>query len=113
LPKKHKLIIEPDAKEMFHEHLRFLKRESHSAANRLVSSYRKSVARIADNPFQFPIADELDLPGIAPNTYRKCLFESRYKVLFRLEENIALIIAVIDTCMENVGALPFQLTIDS
>jgi plasmid stabilization system protein ParE len=90
---------------MFYEHLRFLKHESHGAAHRLVSSYRKSVARIADNPFQFPIADDLDLPGIAPNTYRKCLFESRYKVMFRLEENKAIIIAVIDSRMENKDTL--------
>jgi plasmid stabilization system protein ParE len=85
LPKKYKVILDPDSKEMFSGHVRFLKRDSPNAAHRLVLSYKKSIARIADNPFQFPIADELDIMGIPPDTYRKCLFGGHYKALFRLE----------------------------
>jgi plasmid stabilization system protein ParE len=105
LPKKYKVILDPDSKEMFSGHVRFLKRDSPDAAHRLVLSYKKSIARIADNPFQFPIADELDILGIPPNTYRKCLFGGRYKALFRLEGEEAFIIAVVDSRAENRNAL--------
>jgi plasmid stabilization system protein ParE len=86
---------------MFAEHVKFLKRESSNAARRLVLSFNKSTARIADNPFQFPVADELDVPDTPPNTYKKCLFEKRYKALFLVRESIVYVIAVIDTRREN------------
>ena len=79
-----------------------MKRESTNAAQRLVSSYKKSLGRIADNPYQFPIADDLDVPGIPPDTYRKCVFEERYKALFIVGEGEVFVDAVIDTRMENL-----------
>jgi len=102
---KHKVVVTANAKKMFSVHLRFLQRDSLNAAQRLLSRYKKSLARIADNPFQFPIADELDIPSIAVGVCRKCLFEDRYKALFQLGGNEAVIIAVIDSRMENKDAL--------
>jgi len=90
---------------MFYEHVKFLSHESLNAAHRLVLGFKKSLVRIAANPFQFPFADELDVPHIPPNALRKCLFESRYKALFRLKDNEAYVIAVIDSRRENRDAL--------
>ena len=101
MPERYKVKVASKAKEMFAEHVTFLRCASLNAAQRLVLSYKKSIARIADNPFQFPIADELDVQGILPNAYRKCLFEERYKILFWLEEREVFVVAVIDTRMEN------------
>ncbi|MCL1894399.1 MAG: hypothetical protein FWG02_09225 [Holophagaceae bacterium] len=101
MPKVYKVGISSKARGQFTGHVKFLQRESLNAAKRLVSSYKKSIARIADNPFQFPFADELDISSLPQNTYRKCLFEERYKMLFKLEETLAIIVAVIDTRMEN------------
>jgi hypothetical protein len=86
---------------MLSGHVRFLKRESFGAAQRLVSRYKESIARIAANPFQFPFADGLDVQGIPPNTYRKCMFEDRYKALFLVREGDVFLDAVIDSRMEN------------
>jgi plasmid stabilization system protein ParE len=86
---------------MMDEHADFLAQVSVNAAGRLLSRFEKIAERIAENPFQFPIADELDVPTLPPDTFRKCLIEERYKALFRLEENQAFIIAVIDSRMEN------------
>ena len=105
MPKMYKVTVDRRAKEQFFEHLRFLKRESFGAAHRLVSSYKKSIARISENPFQFPTADDLDVPNVPPNTYRKCLFESRYNALFTVGESEIFVDAVIDSRMENMGAL--------
>ena len=86
---------------MLLEHADFLAQASLNATDRLLSRFGQIIARIADNPFQFPFADGLDVLGIPQNTYRKCLFEDRYKALFRLEESHAFIVMVVDTRMEN------------
>ncbi|MCL1908697.1 MAG: hypothetical protein FWG12_04945 [Holophagaceae bacterium] len=98
----YKVTVDRKAREQFSGHVKFLKRESINAAKRLVSSYKKSIARIADNPFQFPFADELDVPNMPLKTYRKCLFEERYKALFQVGEGEVFVDAVIDSRMENI-----------
>jgi len=87
------------------EHADFLAQVSIEAADRLLSQFEKIAARIAENPFQFPIADELDATDITVGICRKCLFEGRYKALFQLEDEDAVIIAVLDSRMGNMGAL--------
>jgi len=102
-PKKYSVTVDPAAFGMLAEHSDFLWQVSPEAANRLELGFKKSIARIADNPFQFPFADDLDAPDLPPNAYRKCLFEGRYKALFWLGETEAHIIAVIDSRMGNRG----------
>ena len=63
--------------------------------------FKKVIGRIADNPFQFPFADTLDVLNIPPNTYRKCILENHYKVLFQVEEDEVSVDAVIDSRREN------------
>ena len=83
----------------------FLAQVSIEAANRPLSQFEKIADRIADNPLQYSIANELDLPDITPGACRKCLFEGRYKALFQLEDIEAVIIAVLGSRLENMGAL--------
>jgi plasmid stabilization system protein ParE len=89
------------AEGMLLQHTEFLARVSPAAARRLISSSKEAKNKLADNPYQFPFADELDVPGIPPKTYRKCLFAGRYKALFLIEENDVFIDAVIDCRQEN------------
>jgi plasmid stabilization system protein ParE len=100
-PKKYSVTVDPAAFGMLAEHSDFLWQVSPEAADRLEQGFKKSIARIADNPFQFPIADNMDAPDLPPNAYRKCLFERRYKVLFIVEEGDVFVDAVIDSRMEN------------
>jgi plasmid stabilization system protein ParE len=100
---KYKVEVTEPAENMLLEHAEFLAQASLNAADRMLSKFDLILARIADNPLQFPFADELDAPDLPPNAYRKCLFEGRYKALFRLEENEAHVIAVIDSRMGNRG----------
>jgi len=58
-------VTEP-AEGMLLEHAGFLAQVSLNAADRLLSKFDLMLARIADNPFQFPFADELDVPNIPP-----------------------------------------------
>jgi plasmid stabilization system protein ParE len=99
--KKYRVTVYENAVDMLDEHADFLAQVSFDAAVRLLSQFEKIIARLADNPFQFPIADALDIPNIPPDTYRKCLFERRYKVLFIVEEGEVFVDAVIDSRMEN------------
>jgi len=82
-------------------HVDFLAQISIEASERLMFQFDQILKRIADNPFQFPIADDLDVPNIPPNVYRKCLFERRYKALFKVGEGEVFVDAVIDSRMEN------------
>ena len=101
--KQYEVRVTEPAENMLLEHAEFLAQVSLNAADRMLSKFDLILARIADNPFQFPMADELDAPSLPPKLYRKCLFEERYKALFRLEENEAHVVAVIDSRMGNKG----------
>jgi hypothetical protein len=67
----YRVTIDPNAKEQFSGHVKFLKHESHTVARRLVLSYKKSPHRIAENPFQFHFADGLDVKNMPPDTYSR------------------------------------------
>jgi len=67
------------------------------AANKLEVYFEKAIGRIISNPFQFQYADELDVPNILPNTYRKCQVYKHYKILFLVKDNELLIDVVIDS----------------
>jgi plasmid stabilization system protein ParE len=84
-------------------HTEFLARVSPSAARRLLADFRKAAKLLADNPFMFPFADELDVPGIPPETYRRCAFGKRYKAICLIEGNDVYIDAVIDCRQENAN----------
>jgi len=99
--KKYKAILARRADIMLQTHTEFLARVSTAAARRLLADFKKSVAKIEDNPFQFPYADELDASGIPQETYRKCLFDERYKALFIVEENVVYVDVIIDCRQEN------------
>ena len=99
--KTYSITIARCADKMLLSHTEFLIRVSHAAARRLLFDFRKTIERLAENPFQFPFADELDAPGIPLKVYRKCLLENRYKALFLIENNNVFIDAIIDCRQEN------------
>jgi len=98
---KYKVTLARRADWMLTTHTKFLANVSPNTARRLLADFKASTKRIADNPFQFPYADEMDAPGIPPETYRKCLFDGRYKALFLVEGYDAHIDAIIDCRQEN------------
>jgi len=103
--KKHDVTLAKRADMMLLLHTEFLARVSPSAARRLIAEFKKVKNRLSENPFQFPYADDRDVPDITPETYRKCLFYGRYKALFIIEESNVFIDAIIDCRQENKGVL--------
>ena len=103
--RKFNVDLSRRAEMMLLQHTEFLARVSPTAARRLINSSNEVKVRLADNPYQFPFADGLDVPGIPPETYRKCLFAGRYKALFLIEGNDVFIDAVIDCRKENTNLL--------
>ena len=103
MPKKYNVSLARRADIMLLLHTEFLARVSLAAARRLLTDFKRINARLADNPYQFPFADDLDVPGIPPDTYRKCLFSRRYKALFLIEGNDVNIDVIIDCRQENRG----------
>jgi len=86
---------------MLLSYIEFLVQVSPSAARRLLYEYKKIVSRLEENPYQFPYADEYDIPGIPPKKYRGCIIKNRYKALFLIENVIVYIDAIIDCRQEN------------
>ena len=101
--RKFEVSLSRSAERMLLQHAAFLTQVNPAAARKLIRSLNKVKSRLFDNPYQFPFADDLDVPGIPPETYRKCLFEKRYKALFIIEENDVYIDAIIDCRQENKG----------
>ena len=78
---------------MLLKHISFLAKVSLPAAKRFRNDYSAILKRIADNPFQFPIETDLNLPeGI----YRKALFSKRYKAIVMVEQFTVYWDAVVD-----------------
>ena len=99
--KKFSVILSRRSEIMMLSHTEFLVRVSVVSARKLLSEFKKVTGRIAENPHQFPYADELDANGIPLQTYRKAMFYSRYKALFVVEGNNAYVDAIIDCRQEN------------
>jgi len=100
---KYNVIVSERADRMLLSCTAFLTNVSIPAAKRLLRDYRKSIKVLAETPYQFPFADDLDVPGIPLETYRKCLFDDRYKAIFLIEDDDVFIDAVIDCRQENKG----------
>ena len=99
--KKYNVTLARRADRMLLTHTEFLSRVSPTAARRLLADFKKITSLIADNPLRFPFVDEVDVPGISPQTYRKCVFAGRYKALYLVEDDNVYIDAVIDCRQEN------------
>ena len=99
--KKYNVFLAERADKMLLLHIAFLARVSPAAARRLLTDFKKAKLSLTENPFKFPFADKLDAPGIPTETYRKCLFDKRYKALFLIEGNVVNIDAIIDCRQEN------------
>jgi plasmid stabilization system protein ParE len=104
MSRKYEVRAISRANKMFSAHVEFLNQASPRAAVRLVLSFEKILAALAENPFQFPFANDQDAHGIPPKKYRKCLFEKRYKAIFHIiNDNEVIVAAVMDCRTENKG----------
>ncbi|MDR0380478.1 MAG: hypothetical protein LBH86_00580 [Oscillospiraceae bacterium] len=97
----YKVTLARRADWMLIAHTGFLADVSPAAARGLLTDFKAASKRIADDPFQFPYADEMDVPDMPAETYRKCLFYGRYKALFLVEGDEVYIDAIIDCRQEN------------
>ena len=95
--KRYKIIVSCHAEQMLTSHVCFLSRVSVKAARRLRNEYAQMLDSLEDNPFQFPVAEDLDLP----EEYRKALFGKRYQAIFRVEGDAVLLDAVLDCRMKR------------
>ena len=75
------------------QHFRFIKNVSIPAAIRFRDDFSKAIHEISDNPFQFPIDTDLNLPE---GLYHKTIFAKWYKILFLVKDNTVYIDAVVD-----------------
>ena len=101
MKKRYEVIVSHRAEQMLTSHVCFLARVSVKAARRLRNQYAKTLDALENNPFQFPPADDLDLP----DEYRKALFGKRYQAIFYVEGDNVYLDAVLDCRMDNTGVI--------
>ena len=85
------------ADEMLIQHVKFLARVSVPAAKRMVSEFELILDSLENNPYQYPVDDDCNLPK---GMYRKALFCKWYKSLFSVSETKVFLDAVVD-CRQN------------
>ena len=90
---EYKVIVSERADMMMVRHARFLAKVSKNAALRLADEFESVVNELEENPYQFPLETDENLPG---GMYRKALFCKWYKAIFIIEEQNVYLDAVLD-----------------
>lgn len=95
---KYTVIVSRRADAMLVRHAQFLANVSVPAAKGLAVDFGKILDALEENPFQFPVETEYELP---PGQFRKALFCKRYKALFCVEGENVYLDAVLDCRQDN------------
>ncbi|MCL1884109.1 MAG: type II toxin-antitoxin system RelE/ParE family toxin [Defluviitaleaceae bacterium] len=99
--KKYIVSLSSRADRQMIAHTEFLAQVSPTAARRLLADFKKVTKMLANDPFLFPFADDLDVQGIPLDTYRKCLFDKRYKAIYLVEGSEVYVDVVVDCRQGN------------
>lgn len=94
---KYQIIFAKRVDQMLLRHTEFLSRVSVPAAEAFYEEFRDILHRLGENPLQFPMEEDLNLPD---GQYRKALFAKRYKAVFVVEGNTVYLDAVVDCRMD-------------
>lgn len=95
---KYTVTVSRRTDAMLVRHTRFLANVSVPAARGLTTEFEKVLDALEDNPFQFPVETEYELP---PGQFRKALFCKRYKALFCVKGENVYLDAVLDCRQDN------------
>lgn len=99
MSKQYDIIVSRRAEHMLLIHVGFLARVSIKAARGLRNEYANMLTALENNPFQFPVAEDMDLP----EEYRKALFGKRYYAVFYVEDKTVYLDTVLDCRMDPSG----------
>ena len=97
---KYRVQIHPRVGAQLSRHAEFISRVSRAAAQRFRSDFAEMLRRMQDNPYQFPLCNDPNLPV---NFYRKALFGKWYKVIFYIEDTNIFVDAVADCRSDECG----------
>ena len=89
----YNVIVAERADKMLISHAWFLAKASKSAALRLADGFEAVLRELGENPYQFPMETDDNLPK---GLYRKALFCKWYKAVFIVENESVYLDAVLD-----------------
>ena len=101
MKKRYEVVVSSQAEQMLLSHAAFLARVSVKAARRLRDEFAGVLADLETNPFQFPPAEEPELP----EGYRKALLGKRYQAVFCVDGQTVYLDAVLDCRRKNASIL--------
>ena len=99
---KYNVIVAERADKMLVSHARFLAKASKPAALRLADGFEAVLRELGENPYQFPVETDDNLPE---GLYRKALFCKWYKAVFMVENQTVYLDAVLD-CRRDSRRFP-------
>lgn len=88
---RYKVILASRVDSQLLQHFSFIANVSIPTAERFRDEFGNTVNEISENPFQFPIDTDLNLPE---GMYRKAFFAKWYKILFTLKDKTVFIDAL-------------------
>lgn len=90
---KYDVRFHPRLGAQLERHAEFIARVSRPAAVNFRAEFLDLIRRLAENPYQFPLYDDPNLPD---DVYRKAIFAKWYKVVFSVEGETVYIDAIVD-----------------
>lgn len=89
---EYRVFFHPRVSSQMESHAEFIARVSLPAAYRMKEELDSTVARLGENPYQFPLAQNPNLPA---DTYRTASFAKWYQLVFSVEDDKVYIDAVV------------------
>ncbi len=90
---KYKVVISPEALDMLKEHVAFLANVNKKAAMKTKDSLINSIKDLSSMPKKYPFFNE---PYIPQNKYHKMFVESRYLVLYQIQDDTVFVDYILD-----------------
>lgn len=90
---KYRVVFHPRVGSQLESHAEFIARVSLPAAYRMKEEFDATLARLGENPYQFPLAQNPNLPA---DIYRTASFAKWYQLVFSVESDMVYVDAVVD-----------------
>ncbi len=90
---EYRVVFHPRVSSQLESHAEFIARVSLPAAYRMKEEFDATLVRLRENPYQFPLAQNPNLPA---DVYRTASFAKWYQLVFSVEGDMVYVDAVVD-----------------
>jgi len=99
---EYQVIIDPVANDRMYDHFEFMARVSETAAENLLDGLIKSINSLKKMPQRNPVYDR---PYLKSGKYRYLISCERYRIVYKIEENIVYVDDIQDCRQSDINNL--------